>query len=257
MSFTYFGYNSTFQMNWLTKINLSTVVVRLGTFRSAVLLLAIVLISIFCGYRAGNYFHNYQVQTLAQQKTRLNSIYQKLVEKTKYINVLEVELEVERMSNQRSQQMLKSIEQEHFKVKKELAFYEKIMAPEKQANGLAIDNITITKTQSAHHYRFQVVLVQHLLRKRYAKGYIDFNIMGSLNGKPVSFSISDLSTLTKKELSFSFQYFQVISGELTLPENFIAEKILVSAILPKGKWQEYNRVDQSYFWHEIIAHSLP
>ena len=239
-------------MNWLAKINLSKVVTRLGAFRSAILILAIVIISLFCGYRLGNFYHSYQSQALAQQQARLDFLYQQLVDKTKRINTLDVELEVERMANQRSQKMLKSIEQEHFQVKKELAFYEKVMAPEKAANGLVIDNIQLTKTESPHHYRFQVVLVQQLLRKRYAKGYIEISINGSLNNKPSSMPLSQLSTLTKKDLSFSFQYFQVINGELTLPENFVPETINVAAILPKGKWQEYNRIDQSQPWLKII-----
>jgi len=239
-------------MNWLAKINLSKVVTRLGAFRSAILILAIVIISLFCGYRLGNFYHSYQSQTLAQQQARLDFLYQQLVDKTKRINTLDVELEVERMANQRSQKMLKSIEQEHFQVKKELAFYEKVMAPEKAANGLVIDNIQLTKTESPNHYRFQVVLVQQLLRKRYAKGYIEISINGSLNNKPSSMPLSQLSTLTKKDLSFSFQYFQVINGELTLPENFVPETINVAAILPKGKWQEYNRIDQSQPWLKII-----
>tara|TARA_R110000803_G_scaffold136893_1_gene203860 strand:- start:24724 stop:25467 length:744 start_codon:yes stop_codon:yes gene_type:complete len=239
-------------MNWLAKINLSTMVMRLGAFRSAILLLAIVVISLFCGYRLGNFYHSYQNQTLAQQQARLDFLYQQLVEKTKRINTLDVELEVERMANQRSQKMLKSIEQEHFQVKKELAFYEKVMAPEKAANGLVIDNVNLTKTESPFHYRFQVVLVQQLLRKRYAKGFIELSINGSLDKKPTRIPLSELSTLTKKDLSFSFQYFQVINGELTLPDNFIPESINVAAILPKGKWQEYNRIDQSQAWLKII-----
>ena len=247
-------------MNWLAKINLSTVVTRLGTFRSAILLLMIIIISLFCGYRLGNFYHGYQVQTLEQQKSRLDALYQKLVEKSQRINTLEVELEVERLANHSSQKTLKLIEQEHFQVKKELAFYEKVMAPEKQANGLVIDGVSLTKTESPNHYRFQVVLVQQLLRKRYAKGYVELSLTGSLNGKPTNISLTKLSSLTKKDLSFSFQYFQIISGELTLPENFIAEKINVSAILPKGKWQEYNRIDESYPWQqtlENIAQSSP
>ena len=156
------------------------------------------------------------------------------------------------MANQRSQQTLKSIEQEHFQVKKELAFYEKVMAPEKAANGLVIDNINLTKTESPDHYRFQVVLVQQLLRKRYAKGFIEVSITGSLDNKPTTIPLSVLSTLTKKDLSFSFQYFQIISGELTLPKNFIPETINVAAILPKGKWQEYNRIDQIHPWLKSI-----
>ena len=247
-------------MNWLAKINLSTVVTRLGAFRSAILLLAVIAIALFCGYRIGNFYHGYQVQTLAQQKERLDGLYQKLVEKSQRINTLEVELEVERMANMRSQRDLKVIEQEHFQVKKELAFYEKVMAPEKQANGLVIDGVKLAKTESPHHYRFQVVLVQQLLRKRYAKGFVELSLTGSLNGKPTKLPLSEVSSLTKKDLSFSFQYFQIVSGELTLPENFIAEKIDVAAILPKGKWQTYNRIDQSYSWQKILENveqSLP
>ncbi len=242
-------------MNWLAKINLSTVVIRLGAFRSAILLLAIIVVTLFCGYRIGNFYHGYQEQTLAQQQSRLDFVYQQLAEKTQRINTLEVELEVERMANQRSQQTLKSIEQEHYQVKKELAFYEKVMAPEKQANGLVIDAVNLTKSESADHYRFQVVLVQQLLRKRYAKGYIELSIAGSLNNKPASFTLSELSTLTKKELSFSFQYFQIISGELKLPKNFIPETINVAAILPKSKWQKYNRIDESYPWLKSLENT--
>ena len=239
-------------MNWLAKINFSTVVKRLGTFSSAILLLVIVAVLLFCGYRLGNFYHGYQTQTLAQQQTRLDFIYQQLGEKTQRINTLEVELEVERMANTRSQQTLKSIEQEHFQVKKELAFYEKVMAPEKQANGLVIDGVSLTKSESPAHYRFQVVLVQQLLRKRYAKGYIEISLTGSLNNKPTSIALSELSAADKKELSFSFQYFQIITGELTLPDNFIPETINVAAILPKSKWQKYNRIDHSYPWLKSI-----
>jgi hypothetical protein len=239
-------------MNWLAKINLSTVIAHLGTFRSAMLLLIIIITSVFCGYRVGNFYQSYQIQTLAQQKSRLDSLYQKLVVKSQRINTLEVELEVERMANQSSQKMLKSIEQEHFQVKKELAFYEKVMAPEKQANGLVIDDVNVTKTESPNHYRFQIVLVQQLLRKRYAKGFVELSITGSLNDKPTTISLTKLSTQTKKDLSFSVQYFQIIRGELTLPDNFIAESINVSAILSKSKWQAYNRIDQSYLWQKTL-----
>ncbi|SEK96850.1 hypothetical protein SAMN05216262_104125 [Colwellia chukchiensis] len=239
-------------MNWLAKINLSTVVTRLGAFRSAIILVTMIVLALYCGYRMGNYYHSYQSQTLAQQQQRLDFVYQQLAEKTQRINTLDVELAVERIANQRTQELLKSIEQEHFQVKKALAFYEKVMAPEKAANGLVIDHIELSKTESPHHYRFQVVLVQQLLRKRYAKGYIDISITGSLDNKPSKIALSELSTLSKKDLSFSFKYFQIISGELTLPENFVPESINVSATLPKGKWQKYNRIEQSYPWLQTL-----
>jgi hypothetical protein len=90
-------------MNWLAKINFSTVVTRLGTFSSVIILWVIVAILLFCGYRLGNFYHGYQTQTIAQQQTRLGFIYQQLVEKTQRINTLEVE----RMAKIRSQLTLK------------------------------------------------------------------------------------------------------------------------------------------------------
>jgi len=243
-------------MNWLAKINLNTVVVRLGTFRSAILLMLLIVICIYSGYRIGNFYHGYQVKTLVQQKTRLDNLYEKNVLQNSRINTLEVELEVERMANQRSQKLLKKMESEHYQVKKELAFYEKVMAPEKTADGLVVDRISVYPTGSPHHFRFQVVLVQQQVRKRFAKGYVDLILTGSLNNKPSQLTLSNISTSTKKDLSFSFQYFQIIEGELTLPEHFLPEKVELATILPKNKWQKYKRLDESFDWNDLLKNTL-
>ncbi|MEW6989137.1 DUF6776 family protein [Colwelliaceae bacterium 6441] len=239
-------------MSWLAKINLNTVVSRLGTFRSALLLLALIVTCLFCGYRIGNFFHGYQKQTMLQQKQRLDNLYHKQSEQTRRINTLEVELEVERLANQKSQKLLKEIEQQHYQVKTELAFYEKVMAPEKQADGVVIDNIVISPTTSPNHFRFQVALVQQKVKKRFAKGYVELSFVGSLHSKPHTFNLKNIAKLSKKQLSFNFQYFQIIEGEFTIPDDFNPEKILLSAILPKNKWQKYKRVDENYLWHDVM-----
>ena len=239
-------------MSWLAKINLNTVVLRLGTFRSAILILALIITCLFCGYRMGNFFHGYQKQTMQQQKQRLDRLYSKQGEQTRRINTLEVELEVERLANQQSQKLLKEMEAQHYQVKTELAFYEKVMAPEKQADGLVIDNVLISATTSPNHYRFQVALVQQKMKKRYAKGKIELVFVGSLNNKPHKINLTKIAELSKKQLSFNFQYFQIIQGELTFPNNFKPEKVELSAILPKSKWQSYQRVDESYPWQSVL-----
>lgn len=244
-------------MSWLAKINLNVVVNKLGTFRSAILLSLLIITCLFCGYRVGNFFHGYQIQTINQQKARLDDLYDQQVQQVKQIHTLEVELEVERMANTRSQQLLTDIEKEHFKVKKELAFYEKVMAPEKQVDGVVIDGVTITPTESSNHFRFQVVLVQQQVRKRYAKGSIELIFHGSLNNKPDKVSLLKISDLTKKTLAFSFKYFQIIEGEFTLPEGFTPEKLDLTTVLDKTSWQEHRRVEQSYVWQDIIQVKTP
>jgi len=235
-------------MNWLAKINLNTAIMRLGAFRSAIIIVFIIAICLFSGYRMGNFYHAYQMETLAQQKQRLALLYQEQVEQVRRIHTLEVELEVERLSNQQSLNLLTHMEKEHYQVKKELAFYEKIMAPEKQANGLMIDNFTLIATESPGYFRFQVTLVQQLLKKRYAKGHVQLSLVGSMNNKPHRINITKISTLSKKDLSFSFKYFQIIEGGFTLPENFSPEKVDVAAVLPKTKWQKRRQLDQNYPW---------
>ena len=235
-------------MNWLAKINLTVVTERLGPFKSALFLLTLIALCLFIGYRLGNFYHNFQSTTLAQQKIRLEQLYQQQSKQVERIHTLEVELAVEQLANQNAQAMLKKMSVEHYQVKKELAFYEKVMAPEKEADGLVIDNIKIIASQSPNYYHFQVILVQQQLKKSYAKGYVDLVVIGSLANKPSQLKLSDISAVTKKELSFSFKYFQVIEGTFTLPENFVPEKIHISAVLTKTKWQKYQELNKTESW---------
>jgi cell division protein FtsB len=236
-------------MNWLAKINLTVVIERLGPFKSALFLIILMALCLFTGYRLGNFYHNFQTSTLEKQKSRLEQLYQEQTEQVERIHTLEVELAVEQLANQNAQKTLKQMATEHYQVKKQLGFYEKVMAPEKGADGLVIDNVKITASQSPNHYNFQITLVQQQLKKRYAKGYVDLVVMGSLANKPSQLTLSDISTVTKKSVSFSFKYFQVISGNFTLPDDFIAEKVQVSAILTKSKWQKYQKLNETVTWN--------
>lgn len=238
-------------MNWLAKINLTVVANRLGPFRSAMLLVLLISICLYCGYRMGNYYHSYQQQGLAAQNQRLDLLYNEQEQYLRRIHTLEVELEVEKIANQRSLATLKEIEAEQLQAKKELAFYEKVMAPEKQVDGLLIDNVVVTSSESSHHFRFKIMLVQQQMNKRYAKGHLQLVVAGSRGGKPDEIKLSGISPEAQHNFPFNFKYFQLVEGEFMLPENFIPERIGVSAIMPKTKWQSYHRLDESYQWSTI------
>lgn len=226
---------------------------NIGTFKTLLLVLVGVVVFFVLSYKVGNYFHNYQKQIIEQQKNRLENLYALEASLEQRINILEVELEVERMANQELQASFKELDAQYFDLKKELAFYQKVMAPEKQAEGLAIDGIEITSTASKDHYRFQVILVQTNKLKRYAKGYIELKLEGSQLEKPLDLDIASLAEIDRKALSFNLQYFQVISGEFTLPEGYRPERIVVNAVLPKGKWQKYAKITEYYNWQQALA----
>ena len=235
-------------MNRLAKINLTVVTKRLGPFKSALFLLSLILLCLFIGYRMGNFYHSFQENNLEKQKIRLEALYQKQSNQVARINALEVELAVEQLANKNAQAALKKMTSDHYQDKKELAFYEKVMAPEKVADGVIIDNVTIKAKQSSNHYSFNIMLIQQQLLKRYAKGYVELKVLGSVNNKPREFNITDISTVSKKNLTFSFKYFKMIEGTFALPDKFIPEKIQLSAILTKSKWQKYRKITKTLPW---------
>ncbi len=235
-------------MKWLAKINFGVVIERLGTFKSALFLLAVISLCLFTGYRLGNYYHHFQEASLEQQRLRLELLYQQQELHIERIHTLEVELTVEQLANKKAQELLKTAAQQQFEVKKQLAFYEKVMAPEKQTAGLLVENVKITAGKVANQYHFQVTLVQQQLKRRYSKGYIDLVFEGQKGDKEVKLKLAQVSTLEKKDLKFSFQYFQILSGKFTLPEGFTAENVIVSAILTKSNWQKYSKKEKHTPW---------
>ncbi len=236
-------------MKWLEKINLGVVIERLGAFKSALFLLIVIGLCLFTGYRLGNYYHHFQVTSLEQQKLRLEQLYQQQEESIAQVHTLEVELAVEQLANKKAQMLLKTAAQQQFEVKKQLAFYEKIMAPEKEAAGLLIENVKIIAGKAPQQYHFQVTLVQQRLKRRYSKGYIELTFEGRNGDKGVTLKLPQVSKLTKKDLKFSFQYFQIINGEFTLPKGFSPENVLVSAVMTKSRWQKYAKKDKSLPWN--------
>ena len=111
-----------------------------------------------------------------------------------------------------------------------------------------MENVKITAGKTPQQYQFQVTLVQQQLKRRYSKGYIDLVFEGDNAGKMVKFKLSDVSKIDKKTLKFSFQYFQIISGEFILPEGFSPESVTASAILTKSRWQKYAKKDKQLPW---------
>ena len=235
-------------MKWLAKINLGVVIERLGTFKSALFLITVIGLCLFTGYRVGNYYHHFQVTSLEQQKLRLEQLYQQQEDNIARIHTLEVELTVEQLANIKAQELLKEAAEQKFEVKKQLAFYEKIMAPEKEAAGLFVENVNIVASKIPNQYHFQVTLVQQQLKRRYSKGYIELTFAGQEGDKTVKLKLAQVAKMDKKDLKFSFQYFQIINGDFTLPANFVPESITVSAILTKSRWQKYAKKEKRVAW---------
>ncbi len=77
-------------MNWLTKINLTTVFKRLGPLKSAFFIVLIISLCLYIGYRFGNFYHSYQQNIIKNQAQRLTQLYQENEDYIRTVNTLTV-----------------------------------------------------------------------------------------------------------------------------------------------------------------------
>lgn len=224
---------------------------RLGRFKFLIFLTLLLSGVAFAGYKIGAVIDVWQSERLQGQEFRLSNLYQELDQKIRQINYLTVELEVEKKANAQMQQELLQIRQESFELRRELNFYQKVLAPELVANGISVEQFQVEPTNMENRYRFRFALVQTDSQKRNAKGYIRIKLLGTQQESTQSYDLAELAGLSKGDLKFSFHYFQYFEGEVVLPEGMLPESLEVKVVLPKTKWQKYKSFTQVLQWPKI------
>jgi hypothetical protein len=200
---------------------------RYGAFKIYLISLVALGIAVYLGYMLGNNLSQAQqaeIDTLNQTVENINIENNKL---TKNLNILGVELEVQRLASQQAQSTIEEGMVEQARLREELAFYQKVMAPELKQDGFVIEAFNVAKALSDNTYTFDLVLMQQDKIKTNIKGNVDVTIRGSQSGQVKELRLLDLMPQGSKPLVFSFRYFQVIEGQFELPLGFAAESILV------------------------------
>ncbi len=135
-------------------------------------------------------------------------------------------------------------------LKEEVTFYKNLMAPGELPEGLKVAELELTATGTAGVYNYDLLLTQVALRRSYISGDLRIDVVGvdgdgpgaaSPGGEAVAtalerqvLSLTDLTDQTTYPLKFRFRYFQNLTGQMRLPEGFLAQQILVTAA-QKGK----------------------
>ena len=224
---------------------------KLGRFQFLLLLVLILSAAGYAGFYLGNSFEVWQQNKINEQDSRLTTLYQELDNKIRQINYLSVELEVEQNANVQVKEELLALREESFTLRRELNFYQKVLAPELVADGISVEQFQVEETNIPRRFKFRFALVQTDSKKRYAKGYIRLQLIGSKAEKKVKLDLAKLANLADKNLKFSFHYFQYFEGEFELEPNVMAEELEVKVIQPKTKWRKYKAFTQRLTWPEF------
>lgn len=209
-------------------MNISELKQRLGAFQWYLVIIFIIGVSLYGGFHLGNVYYQQQLRLVSTHEHSIQNLKDENNKLTKNLNILGVELEVARLTQQKSfVEIEQGIEREK-DLRKQVAFYQQVMAPELNEEGMLIDGFHVETALSDNSYRFELVLMQQNKIKKPLKGKLKVTLNGSENGRAQQYSLNGLLVdQQQKDLKFNFKYFQVIQGEFVLPEDFMPELITV------------------------------
>ena len=201
-------------------------------------------------YVAGRYLALVDLATtkdeLAISQQRLTATQSALDKASESLVMQKQSSQVDNQSNQELVNNVKSLQQTQNALEEELKFYRKIMAPEREQEGLAIDALQISKTDQVDEFHFRVTLIQAGKQSQFLKGDIILRLSGLLNGKNTEYDFRELGPFKAKHFQFQFKYFQNIQGFINLPSGFEAKKLTVAA-QTKGR-RKNQKAEKQMVW---------
>ena len=126
----------------------------------------------------------------------------------------------------------------------EISFYKGLMDPSSQSQGVGFGKFELTATADTNRFSYRLVVQQVAANHRLFNGDLVMVVAGREKGEPRSLALSTVSTQnTQNSIKLRFKYFQIVEGELLLPEGFVPER--VEAEVNAGK---QGVVSQQFDW---------
>ncbi|MCK7459623.1 DUF6776 family protein [Idiomarina aminovorans] len=221
---------------------------RWGAFPVFIVMIIAVVLVVYLAYLAGVWHAKALKQEVSEQEQQLDQLYQRLEQMEYQRHVLQVELDIERSANQSLQDELSVLQNDNYGLRRDLAFYQKIMAPELQEAGVIIDSLTITPNRSENHFHFSLALLQIEQRRNFVQGNVTVELVGRTAGDKKRYNLLDLANLGKDDRSFSMRYFSLYEGDFLMPEGLVPERVEVKVRVTKGG---NGTLERTFFWKDI------
>ncbi|WP_370259752.1 DUF6776 family protein [Idiomarina sp.] len=219
----------------------------LAFYLGAILLLCV---SIYFAYWVGGQSAEVKDKTLAQQDERLDQLYQQIEALEYQTNVLSVELDIERSANEELQAELSELQNDNYALRRDVAFYQKIMAPELEQGGVVIESFALTPNANKRHFHFSLALLQIEQRRQFVEGHITIELQARTGEKTVKrYNLLELANIEPHPHHFSMRYFSLLEGDFILPEGVLPEHVDVRVTLTEGG---RGQLERRFYWTQSL-----
>ncbi|MCF1429087.1 MAG: hypothetical protein LPH21_06920 [Shewanella sp.] len=162
----------------------------------------------------------------------------------------DMELLVAREANDNMKKMFNEQLEREKQLQRELSFYRSVMAPENNAEGVAIYSAELIPGLVPGKQRLELILMQLEKRKQVVKGRAEVLLVGTQDGVADTLS---LKSLTDANLNFSFRYFQMLDSEFDLPEGFELARVQVKLVVPGNRRTKGAESEQIFSVPELTS----
>ncbi|RAJ94962.1 DUF6776 family protein [Aliidiomarina maris] len=226
---------------------------RFGRFKFTLLVLVSAGLCVWVGYEIGNA----RLQFLEQERERYHNRIERLQglnEQLEYQNnILRVERDVDRVAIQNLQQELRQAHESSADVRRELAFFQRVMAPELDADGVTIDSLALWPANE-NSFHFRLILLQlERAQQGLTTGTYQITLRGRYGSEVAEYNLLELADVEHDngERSFAMNYFSRLDGTFKLPADFAPELIEVQVRVRGGR-----QTTQQFTWGELTQETV-
>jgi len=157
---------------------------------------------------------------------------------------------IDSQAQQDSRRTMAKLHEELSEAKERLAFYQRVVSPNKIIKGLHVSSFEIKGLKDTGEFQYELLIAQGAGKKVAVKGSYTLSILGELNGEVMTLSLADMSKKALKSETFSFRYYELLTGVLKLPKGFVAKHVDV-AILPTT--ESAKPFTKRWIWRELVS----
>lgn len=220
------------------------------TRKTIIIVLAGIFVAIALGYSAATMHIKWQLAHGDWLEKQNSNLYERVSQLEYQINILQVELDVERGSSELLTRELEALIAEKSELTRELAFYQRVVSPEQSTKGIIQDSFIVTPTRDGDSYYYRLILLQLDRRaQQRVSGTVDMEIVGQLNNESVTLNLLELANAEEDAGHFQVRYYALAEGTFSLPQGFSPKFVKVTA-----KADNARAIEQTYQWQTLLGY---
>lgn len=158
---------------------------------------------------------------------------------------LKVGGQVDLRANEEIQQTVESLQKEIADLSEEIRFYKGVMVPNAEERGLRIERLDMKASTEPSKFRYSLLLTQIVDKHDYIQGGVEISVLGKQGDEDRRLSLLELGEDAREAIRFRFRYFQNIDGELSVPEGFSPQEIMIVA---QSSGRGSQRLEKRFDW---------